>query len=626
MHGEKILVLLRRGLEHRYFPAALIIFAVVIMLPALNEGFIQDDLYHRLRLVEPSKLDHRFYDVGIISPGSAGLRAAVQDMHSLVRNDHDLQKLRDFGACPWWAPENFRFSNWRPLDSFTHWLDYRLFPDMPVTMHVHNIIWFAAVVFLVTILYRRLMVPVWVASLAALLYTIDDSNYFPAMWIANRNLLLSLVFSIGALLMHHRWRQRNSVASAIAAVFLLLLSLLATEAGIATFGYLFAYEVFIERGSIARRALSLVPFFVLIVIWRSVYNWMGYGAFESGFVVDPVREPLRYVGAVMERLPVLLFGQWSLLPAEMWDIFSDYAKTRNLLIAAAFLLLVLVVFLPMLRRSRVASFWFVGMLLCVLPICATSPMNRNLLFVAIGAFGLCAQFIGGLLAKESWVPRSVLWRVAAWILCGTLILIHLVMAGAGRITAPKMVSVFFNQMNSTVDIGPQPNLEEWQLVVVNPPSPFHFAIAPLTRYEQGQSIPKAIRMLSPGFNRLEITRVDEKTLQLEIQGGNLLSVDKLQERPRIHWVYLYQHYNSFFRSEGLGFGVGERVELSGMSVEVTAVDSDRQPTEITFRFAVSLDDRSLCWMQWDWQPGGSGSYRPFIIPEVGQSTRIAGPF
>jgi len=198
--------------------------------------------------------------------------------------------------------------------------------------------------------------------------------------------------------------------------------------------------------------------------------------------------------------------------------------------------------------------------------------------------------------------------------------------GAGSVITPKMVSLFFNRMNSVVDIRPQPNLEERQLVVVNPPGPFHFAISSLTRYEQGQSIPRAIRMLAPGFNRLEITRVDGKTLQLKIRGGSLLSVDKSQERPRIHWVYLYHHYTGFFRSEGLPFQVGQRAEVSGMSVEVTAVDSDVQPTEVTFRFAVSLNDPSLYWLQWDWQPGGSGSYRPFKIPEVGQSTRIAGPF
>jgi len=626
MQGQEILLLLRRGLEHRYFPVALTIFAVVIMLPALNEGFIQDDLFHRLRLVEPSKLDQRFYDVGIVSPDGTGFCAAVQDMYSFVRNGRDLEKLKDFGACPWWTPANFRFSNWRPLGSFTHWVDYRLYPDMPVPMHVHSIIWFAAVVFLMTILYRRLMVPVWVASVAALLYTIDDSNYFPAMWIANRNLLLSLVFSIGALLMHHRWREHNSAACAVTAIFLFLLSLLATEAGIATFAYLFAYEVFIDRGSIVKRALSLVPFVLLIVIWRLVYNWMGYGAFGSGFVVDPAREPLRYLGAVMERLPVLLFSQWSLQPAELWDIFADYAKRWNLLIAAAFLLLVLLVLLPMLRKKRVALFWFVGMLLCTLPICATSAMNRNLLFVAIGAFGLVAQLIGGLFGRESWVPKSRLWRVPAWILCGTFILIHLVIAVAGRITTPKMVSLFFNQMNSIVDIGPQPNLEERELVVVNCPSPFHFAISPLTRYEQGQSLPKAIRILAPGFNRLEITRVDEKTLVFETQGENLLSVDESQERPRIHWVYLYHHYAGFFHSEELAFQAGERVEVSGMSAEVTGVDNDGQPTEVTFRFAVSLDDRSLCWLQWDWQPGGYGSYSAFKIPEVGQSASIAGPF
>ena len=74
-------------------------------------------------------------------------------------------------------------------------------------MHVHNIIWFAGLIFLLAILYRQLMTPVWTAALAAFLYTINDSNYFPAMWVANRNLPHALFCSLCAILAHNLNRE-----------------------------------------------------------------------------------------------------------------------------------------------------------------------------------------------------------------------------------------------------------------------------------------------------------------------------------------------------------------------------------------------------------------------------------
>ena len=234
----KLIATSRRGLENRYAPLIIAGIAAVIMLPALNAGLIQDDLFHRIRLVEPSQLPRELSGTGLIPPDAGELSAALRDMHSFARTQQDTDNLKESGLCPWWTAENWRFANWRPLDSFTHWLDYRLFPNSPPLMHLHNIAWFTAVVFLLTILYRQLMTPAWMATLAALLYSIDDSNYFPAMWIANRNLLLALFFSILTLLLHHKWREQNSLAAGVTAPFTLLLSLLSTEAGIATFAYL----------------------------------------------------------------------------------------------------------------------------------------------------------------------------------------------------------------------------------------------------------------------------------------------------------------------------------------------------------------------------------------------------
>jgi len=451
----KLVATIRRHLESRYAPLVIAGIAAVIMLPALNAGLIQDDLLHRVRLVEPSQSPKELSGTGLIDPNAGSLPVALREMHSFTRSREDTARLIESGLCPWWTALDFRLANFRPLDSFTHWLDYRLFPDSPPLMHLHNIIWFTTVVFLLSILYRQLMTPVWMATLAALFYSIDDSNYFPAMWIANRNLLLALLFSIITLLLHDKWRRHHSLAAGIAAPFTLLLSLLSTEAGIATSAYLFAYALIIDRKSRFRRIVSLAPAFIVIAAWRMVYNTLGYGASGSGFVIDPGREPVRYAWAVLERAPVLLSGQWGGTPAEMLNLFSDYAGAWYLLASALFLTLILLVFLPLLRKNRVALYWFIGMLLCILPICATSPMNRNLLFVAIGAFGVMTQFIGGLFAKENWTMRPRFWRVPAWILCVTLIFVHGGFAIVLRARAPKMVSFIFDTFYSTIKVPPR---------------------------------------------------------------------------------------------------------------------------------------------------------------------------
>jgi hypothetical protein len=607
-------------------PAVAAGVAVAIMLPALNAGLIQDDLFHRIRLVEPSQLPEQFHDTRLIPPDAGTLSAALRDMHSFARTQQDADRLKDVGMCPWWTARDWRLANWRPLDSFTHWLDYRLFPDSPPLMHLHNIIWLAAVVFLLTVLYRQLMAPLWMAALAALLYTIDDSNYFPAVWIANRNLLLALFFSILTLLLHHRWRQHDSLAAGVAAPFTLLLSLLSTEAGIATFAYLFAYALVIDRGSKVQRIVSLVPSFIVIAAWRVVYSGLGYGACGSGFVVDPGREPLRYAWAVLRRAPVLLSGQWGGTPAEMLNVFSGYAKGWYLLAAAAFLAWILIVLVPLLRKNRVSLYWFVGMLLCVLPICATSPMNRNLLFVAIGAFGVIAQFIGGLFARESWAPRSRLWRVPAWLLCVALILSHVGFAAAARIRAPKTLSFVFDTFYSTVKVDPSVDLTDKTLVVVNAPHPFLFLGLPFLRAYWNEPLPEKTRLLAPGFVPLKIARAGEKTLLVKAQTGNILSTDASRKDFTPNFANFYHHFNSLFRPEDLPFQVGEQVELSDMSVEVVKVDSNGQPTQVLFHFAVSLDDPDLCWLQWNWKRAGSGYYSTFKVPAVGEESRTKGPF
>ena len=619
----KFIARLRRDMESRYAPLVIAGIAAVMMLPALNAGLIQDDLLHRTRLVKPSKISKQLTETGLIPPGAGKLSTALLDMYSLTRTRRDTDRLME---CPWWTARGLRIANWRPLDSFTHWLDYRLFPNSPRLMHLHNIIWFTAVIFLVSILYRRFMAPIWMATLAALFYTFDDSNYFPAMWIANRNLLLALFFSILTLLLHDKWRRNHSLAAGIAAPFTLLLSLLSTEAGIATFAYLFAYALIIDRESRIRRIFSLSPAFVVIVAWRIVYNALGYGAAESGFLIDPGREPLRYARAVLERAPVLISGQWGGTPAEMINYFSNYAGAWYLFASVLYLALILLVFLPLLRKNRVALYWFTGMLLCVLPICATSPMNRNLLFVAIGAFGVMTQFLGGLFTRESWTFRSRFWRVPAWILCVTLIFVHAGFAVVSRARTPKMLSFIFNTFYSTIKVDAAGDLKDKTLVIVNAPNPFLFVGLPVLKDYWNQSLPAKTRLLVPGYNPLKITRTGDKTMLVESRAGSLLTIDSSGKDFKPNFVYFYHELSSLFRSKDLPFKVDQKIDLNDMSAEVINVDINGQPTTVRFEFDVPLEDSSLRWLQWHWKKSGFGYYSTFEIPPVGDTLNLGGPF
>ena len=41
------------------------------------------------------------------------------------------------------------------------------------------------------------------------------------------------------------------------------------------------------------------------------------------------------------------------------------------------------------------------------------------------------------------------------------------------------------------------------------------------------------------------------------------------------------------------------------------------------RFDISLDDKSLAWVQWSWK---KDKYFPFEVPKIGKKAKVSGPF
>ena len=140
--------------------------------------------------------------------------------------------------------------------------------------------------------------------------------------------------------------------------------------------------------------------------------------------------------------------------------------------AMTFLGLFALLLTPLLRRDRVARFWALGTLLTILPICATFPSDRLLVFTSIGAMGLIGQFLVAVLgsARQHFGPRP--WRLGAVVLASLFILAHAVIGPVAlvpRAAYPMAPKEFTQQML----LGPLDAAVETQdLIVVNPPIAF----------------------------------------------------------------------------------------------------------------------------------------------------------
>lgn len=597
----------------------LAVLAVVVSLPSLWHGWFLDDVTFRLRMLGSPEVSERLQESSVIAKDASKLSTAMFELYAFLGHKDHVQELIAHVA-PWWTYPEIRASFWRPLASLSIWLDYQLFPNSGPLQHGHSILWFAAVVFALTILYRRVMGPVWAAALAALLYVLDESYYMTVAFMANRNALMALFFGILAILMHDRWRQSKEAKFAVVSVLFLALSLLSAEAGIATLAYLAAYALALDRDTWRRKIVSLAPYFVLIVFWRVVYGSLGYGTYGSGMYIDPGSEPLRFAAAMLERLPVLLFGQLVGPSADMYYCFNHSVRFKILLSVAGLLVLWLIVLLPLLGRDRRLRFWLLGMVFATVPICACMASSRNLMFVGVGAMGLVAQFVASLTRKDA-LPKWRLWSASAWACCAVLLFANLVGGVFGRVSVPMYYRGFMRLAEATFRMELPEQVEKQDLIVVNAPAPLFLAGLPGVNVLEGKPVPRSLRALAPAFSPLEVVRTEDKAITLRARSGSIFFSEPRQDVIG-HWVYFVEEFNAALRDASHPLQTGQRIDVGTLSIEIKHLGEDNQPMEVAFRFAVSLDDPSLRWVQWDWHKG----YIPFNVPAVGEVSYVPGPF
>ena len=609
------LKLVKSFLAHRYLPHFLALGAILVMLPALKTGLVADDLMQRLIELRPGQLPARIQQTG--NPADSGSFSTVLfNLFGLNRDPRYLTLMKNYGTVPWWTPDGFKLSLCRPVAAFTHWLDYRLFPDSPALMHAHNIAWFAAVVFLLTIVYRQLMGVGWAAGLAALLFLLDAYTCFPVMFVANRGFIMALFFGLLCLYEHHQWRSTKSRSALMLAMLFLALSLFSEEGGAQTFAFILAYALTFEPGSFRSRVATVLPSVLVLAAWRTVYILSGYGLSHEGlFYIDPLNEPFQFVRELAPRMMLVLGGQLTCLPPEILPAVKPSLRPPIIALYGVFAIAALAAFIPWVRRDKMAAFWFAVMLLAAIPESSLVPVSKNFGFVAVGAYGLIASVTAALMTRPIRFPEGLARRILASSACVLLILAHVPGAIAERIAMVKAAPVLFAQLGRSP--RDWPGIENENVIVINYPCPLAAAYVPAYKAYFHQPLPGTLRALVPGCTSFIVQRTDDNTLVIRSQGPDIFSCDDVGP---VHIAYYLATCNLLLAAPHCK--KGDRYDLGGLTVEVLETDVADLPCRVSFRFDTSLDSPDFRWLWFDWR---TFSAKPFKIPAIGQSVVLSGP-
>ncbi|HTV17385.1 MAG TPA: hypothetical protein VMG12_01900, partial [Polyangiaceae bacterium] len=463
----------------------------------------------------------------------------------------------------------------------------------PVLMHLHSLVWFGLLIFMVGLVYRRLGGTSYGFSLPLLLFTVDDAHAPLVGWVANRNALIALCCALPALVFHDKQRREGFVHGIWLGPLALAVGLLAGEVAISVFAYLVAYAMCFDRGRFLARWASIAPYALVVAAWKISCIHLGYGVIGSGLYVDPLAQPIEFVRAVCERLPVLGLGLVAVPFADFWELYpvlSPGLRVGVMLLAIVVLGVFGLVLAPLLRRRADLHFWAMGTALSLLPMCATFPHDRSLLGPSIGAMAVIAGLMEhGWAHRDRWLPLLGVGALALMHLVVAPILAPLRAAGVGQFTQ------LLWRTDASLPSGPE--LREQTLILMNPPLDPFAAYLPVYREVAGKQRPRQQLWLATGVSDLFVTTLDDHRLALRPDGGFWSSSMQLM-----------------LRSPHPGLGRGEEVKLDGASVLVTELTSDGRPLEVVVRFDRTLSDPSLVWMRWQHL-----GYAPFVLPAAGQT-------
>jgi hypothetical protein len=536
-------------------PHALGLLAFVMSLPSLGLGFQLDDRTY-LRLFAHGR-----------SPAELLHEAPTQ-----------LAQEKALGVFAWWSGPNFTIHFLRPLSSFSHWLEYRLWPDTAWAMHLSNCVLYALLVACAACIYQALLPSLAAAGLAALMFAVDDSHAQSVGWIASRHTILGSLFGLLALLLHVRARKHASGTLRIASVVCTALTLLTAEFGVAALAYIVAYALVFESGTFGARLGTIWPHMLLAAAWFVAYMALGCGVHDAGWYRDPATAPLETLLGGLADMPLWLLSQ---LGGDVANLALVIPQRVARILALICLVPVLLLLVPVVLRTQAARFCASGMLLSLLPLFGTVPQDRLLLAASFGGFGWIACLLDGLHAETSAFVRSAAQAFK---------IPHLIVAPLAYVPLLGGLTAIDESAQALANAVPSQGIR--QAIVLN--LPLELLTNAAWSIRATPDIP--LYQLYAGFSELTVQRPDANTLEITAHGGwGSRPLERMfasrRSMPALHSVRT----------------------LTNMRVTVLAVADDGLPSRVRFTFPDALDSQDRAWLVWKgtrpvpWRPPAVGA-------------------
>lgn len=579
-----------KWLAHPRFVPLVFVLALLLSLPSLHIGFLSDDHFHRTLLlgksVVPVSDDASLFGLFSFEFGSA---------------EHIYDSV-NIGALPWWSDPRVQMKFFRPLSELSHWLDYQWFPDSPVLMHAHSILWYLLLMAVSWRLMGRLFPQPWMGALAVALHVLDGSNGGAVGWIADRNALITTTFGLLALLLHWQGRIDRGRAWVPSAVLAFAVALLAGENGFSSTAYLFAFAVCLDpQPTLWRRLWTLAPYALVSLAWLTFYKRNDFGAHHSGMYIDPFTAPHLFLAALFERMPTLLEAHLSALPVSLDELRMPGP------LRALFLLTAAVLIWPVVRRFASARFFLTGLLLSLLPVCAAKPEDRLLIFSSFAAMGLLAS------ALIYWqvVAAPGRLRSVARIVAVIMLFVHLVLSPLTFVANYQLPAMALDR----ITVQPALSLpvgeadRDRDIVLLNPPVVAAAFFQTWVRLYRDLPLPRNTWILASGMSELTVTAQDAHTLLLEPKQGFLNTAND--------W---------YIRAPDATLSVGQSFDQGNLVARVRSLTADGRPQQVEFRFAEALNSERLRLFRWEQTGTGlfeAGCWVEWSPPAPGQSAVLA---
>lgn len=537
----------------------------------------------------------------------------------------ETRRLVDAGFYPWWTDAELRLSFMRPLASLMTWLDHRVFVNAPFGYHAHSAAWWCVMLLAVGLLYAKVL-PRPHALIAFFIVAFSIAHEVPFWWICNRSVLGATTLSVLSLLAYRKHRTKDCSWALAASVVLMSLAFLLGEYAFCALGYFIAYEVHCARGSLRRRASSLVAVFTPAALFIAARMAVGASALNSGVYLDPIGDPLAFLAAALVRVPVLIgdllfvlqAGHWTVGPLWLHEWFhrgwvsahwlvdpSYWRSIQTTLGYVACVATATVWWFAYRRNARSATHWLtLGSLLALIPVVASFPSSRLLVMAVIGFSALLADLIQTCVLA---LLKATTWRNALIALAGaSFFAYHLLLPVSlqrARFSDPILngMRVRDAMLQLPTDEAELPGQDVVLLSALELGSSMYL---PATRRINRRPAPRSCMYLSFVPTAYVLTRVTTHAFDIRFPGTTVMLNTALEQ---------------LFRPPHRRLRLSESIEAGPFRATVLELQ-EGLPKRVRFTFEQPLESPSLLFMIT--APDG---FKRFQLPPIGQSAEVPAP-